>query len=184
MQNFLELVTTRRSIRRFETKPVEDDKMMRVLEAARWTPSWANSQCWEIVAIKDETLLKSIAELLSPKNPATLALAKGPVTLAICAEKKKAGYYKGQQSTKFDDWLMFDLGLLTQNISLAAHAEGLGSVIVGSFQHDKVQELLKVPDNYEVVALLPMGYPDHEPSAPKRREIGDFLHQDAFGTKK
>lgn len=183
MQSFMEVVTTRRSIRRFESRPIEDDKMMRIIEAARWTPSWANSQCWELIAVTEENRLQSLAELVSPKNPATLAIAKGPVTLAICGKKKTSGYYKGQQSTKFDDWLMFDLGLITQTLSLAAHAEGLGSVVVGFFNHDKATELLEVPPDYEVVALLPMGYPDHAPSPPKRREVADFLHNEKFTEK-
>lgn len=183
MQSFMEIVTTRRSIRRFESRPIEDDKMMRILEAARWTPSWANSQCWEIIAVKDEKRLQSLAEMVSPKNPATLAIAKGPVTLVICGKKKQSGYYKGQQSTKFDDWLMFDLGLITQTLSLTAHAEGLGSVVVGFFNHEKAAELLEVPAEYEVVALLPIGYPDHAPSPPKRREVPEFLHNETFSKK-
>lgn len=183
MQSFTELIMARRSIRRFESRPVEKEKLMRILEAARWAPSWANTQCWEVIAVTDKELLRQLAEELSPKNPATLAMAKGPLTLAICGEKRKSGYYKGQQSTKFSDWLMFDLGLMTQTICLAAHAEGLGSVIVGSFQHDNVQKLLAIPEDYEVVALLPIGYPDHAPSAPKRRELGDFVHFDTFGSR-
>jgi nitroreductase len=181
MQSFMEIVTGRRSIRRFESRPIENEKMMRILGAARWTPSWGNTQCWELIVVKDEQLLDSLAEELSPKNPAKLAVAKGPVTLAICAEKKKAGYYNGQQSTELGDWLMFDLGLITQTICLAAHAEGLGSVVVGSFHHDRVRELLGVPEGYEVVALLPMGYPDHAPSPPTRRDVKNFLHYDRFG---
>jgi nitroreductase len=183
MQSFMEIVTARRSIRRFESRPIEDEKMMRILGAARWTPSWANTQCWELIAVKDEKLLQSLAEELSPKNPATLAVAKGPVTLVICAEKNKAGYYNGKPSTTLGDWLMFDLGLITQTICLAAHAEGLGSVVVGAFNHDKVKDILGVPEGYEVAAMLPMGYPAHAPSSPKRRDVKDFLHYDSFGSK-
>lgn len=183
MQSFMETVMARRSIRRFESRAIEDEKLTRILEAARWTPSWANTQCWELVAVENPEVLEQIGAELSPKNPATLAITKGPLTLAICAEKKKSGFYKGVPSTKFDDWLMFDLGLMTQTICLAAHEEGLGSVIVGAFNHDKVKALLGLPEQYEVVALLPMGYPDHAPSPPKRRELSDFLHKEKFGQK-
>ena len=183
MQDFNELVTTRRSIRRFESRPVEEQKLQRILDLARWSPSWANTQCWEIIIVTNESMLQALAEELSPKNPATLAVANGPVTLAICAGKRKSGFYKDQQSTRLGDWLMFDLGLITQTISLAAHAEGLGSVVVGFFRHEKVQQLLEVPENYEVVALMPMGYPAHAPSAPKRRETVDFVHYEKFSGK-
>jgi len=183
MQSFMETAMARRSIRRFESRPIEEDKLTRILEAARWTPSWANTQCWELVAVANPETLERIGAELSPKNPATLAITKGPLTLAICGEKKKSGYYKGTQSTKFDDWLMFDLGLMTQTICLAAHEEGLGSVIVGAFNHDKVNAILEMPEGYEVVALVPLGYPDHAPSPPKRRELSEFVHREKFSQK-
>lgn len=183
MESFTELVMSRRSIRRFAARPVEQEKLARILETARWTPSWGNSQCWEVIVVTDQQLLQRLAEELSPKNPATLAMARAPLTLAICGEKQKSGFYKGQQSTTLGDWLMFDLGLLTQTISLAAHAESLGSVVVGAFRHDRVRELLAVPEGHEVVALLPMGYPDQAPSPPKRREVREFVHYDRFGGK-
>lgn len=183
MQNFVELVMSRRSIRRFADQPVEPEKLARILELARWTPSWANTQCWEIIAITEPELLRRLADELSPKNPATLAMARGPLTLAICGEKKKSGFYKGEQSTELGDWLMFDLGLLTQTISLAAHAEGLGSVVAGYFNHAQVRALLDIPPTHEVVALVPMGYPDHAPSPPKRREVAEFTHYERFGCR-
>lgn len=183
MQSFIDVVTGRRSIRRFESRPMENEKLTAILEAARWTPSWANTQCWEIVVVQDAGLKISLSELLSPKNPATLAVANGPVTLAICAATGKSGFYKGSQSTKFADWFMYDLGLITQTICLTAHELGLGSVIVGLFDHDKTKALLQLPDGYEVTTLVPMGYPDHAPSAPKRREIEQFVHYDRFTLK-
>ena len=57
---------------------------------------------------------------------------------------------------------------------------GLGSVIVGSFDHKAAEELLQVPSGYELVALIPIGYPDNQPSAPKRRSISEFVHYDRF----
>lgn len=183
MQNIVDVVTGRRSIRRFEARTIEEEKLNIILEAARWAPSWANTQCWEIIVVRDTALHKSLTELLSPKNPATLAVANGPVTLAICAATRKSGFYKGEQSTKFADWFMYDLGLITQTICLTAHSLGLGSVIVGHFDHDRTRDLMQLPEGYEVVALLPMGYPDHAPSAPRRRELDEFVHYDRFENK-
>ena len=75
---------------------------------------------------------------------------------------------------------MFDLGLATENLCLAAHDSGLGTVIVGLFDHDKVGEAVKLPDGHEVLVLIPLGYPDQEPKPPKRRERGEFVHYDTF----
>jgi nitroreductase len=75
---------------------------------------------------------------------------------------------------------MYDLGIATQSLCLAAHDLGLGTVIAGLFDHDKAKEILGVPDGYEVVSLIPLGYPAKTPSSPKRREVEEFTHYDTF----
>ncbi|MEJ2724874.1 MAG: nitroreductase family protein, partial [Deltaproteobacteria bacterium] len=88
--------------------------------------------------------------------------------------------YKGEPTTKFGDWFMFDLGLATQSLCLAARNLGLGTVIVGSLDHNKAKEVLGVGDDHEVVVLIPVGYPAKDSTAPKRREISEFTHHDRF----
>jgi nitroreductase len=75
---------------------------------------------------------------------------------------------------------MFDLGIACQSICLTAHALGLGTVVVGLFDHDKAKTVLKVPPGYELVAMIPLGFPAKTPSAPNRREISEFTHQNFF----
>ena len=75
---------------------------------------------------------------------------------------------------------MFDLGIATQNICLTAHDLGLGTVVVGMFDHDRAKEVLKVEEGYEVVAILPMGFPAKDSPVPKRREISEFAHYETF----
>jgi len=121
------------------------------------------------------------AATLPPKgNPAWSAILQAPVVLALCGRLKSSGYYKDQVTTKFGDWFMFDLGIACQTIALAAHALGLGTVVVGLFDHDKARAVLKVPEGYELVALIPVGYPAKISSAPNRREIAEFTHPDTF----
>lgn len=172
-------IFNRRSIRRFQDTPIEPEKMQQVLEAARWAPSWGNLQCCELVVIEDTTMKEKMASLLSAKNPATKAMVKAPVIIAVCGRPGKSGYYKDQQVTRYQHWFLYDVGLVSQNICLKAADLGLGTVIVGSFKHDQAEQLLHVPEGCELVALIPLGYPDHEPPAPKRKEISEFVH---FGT--
>lgn len=174
------MFSERRSIRRYAATEIEDEKLEKVLEAARWAPSWANSQCCEIIVVKDSTLKKQLAAILSRRNPATLAVEHAPAVFAVCGALGKAGFYNGKALTKFADWFMYDLGLATQNICLAAHEQGLGTVIVGAFDHDRAKEILDVPSTHEVVALLPLGYPDHQPPAPKRKSLERLVHHDKF----
>jgi nitroreductase len=78
------------------------------------------------------------------------------------------------------DWFMFDLGVATQNLCLAAHHLNLGTVIVGRFDQDKAKGILGLPDGYEVVTLIPLGYPGKEGRSPGRRELTEFVHHDMF----
>ena len=89
--------------------------------------------------------------------------------------------YKGSAPIKFGDWFMFDLGIMCQTICLAAHAVSLGTVVVGLFDHERAGEIVGLPADHEVVALIPMGYSDQQPSPPKRKEMAEFCHHNIFG---
>lgn len=179
----MEVIKGRRSIRKFEQKAVPDQILERILESVRWSPSWANSQCWEVVVVREEHTKEALVKTLGKTNPAQKAVIQAPVVLGLVARLKSSGYYKGEASTKFGDWFMFDLGIASQSICLAAHALGLGTVIVGSLDHDKAKSVLGVVDDYELVALIPLGYPNKDPKAPGRREVSEFTHEGRFGSR-
>jgi nitroreductase len=84
------------------------------------------------------------------------------------------------QVTRYQHWFLYDLGIISQTLCLAAWEQGLGSVIIGSFDHKGAEALLGVPAGYELVSIIALGYPDHDPPVPKRREIEDFVHYDRF----
>ena len=180
MTDLMEIIKERRSIRKYEEKDISQELVNRVLEAVRWTPSWVNTQCWEIIMVTDQSSKKKLQATISKGNPAAKSIVAAPVILAVCGRLEKSGYYKDKVATKFGDWFMFDLGLATQNLCLMAHHLGLGTVIVGLFDHDRAKQILNVPAGYELVVLIPMGYPAKTPPAPKRREIEEFTHYDKF----
>lgn len=180
MGNFMEVVKGRRSIRNYQDKEIPQEVLDQVLEALRWSPSWANTQCWEVVVVKDPERKQKLQEILSKGNPATRAMMEAPVVLAMCAKRERAGFYHNQATTKFGDWFMFDLGIATQTLCLAAHSLGLGTVVVGLFDHSKAMELVSAPEGCELVALIPLGYPSKVSGAPKRREINEFTHIEKF----
>lgn len=180
MNDMIQLIKTRRSIRKYEDKDITDDMLQALYEAVQYSPSWVNSQCWEIINVTDKDLRVKISETLI-KNPATKAVVEAPILLALCGKQKKSGYYGDHPATKYGDWMMFDLGIATQSLCLAAHSMGLGTVIVGLYEHDKVQELLNVPKGYDQVVLIPVGYPAKEPNVPARRDISEFVHANTFG---
>jgi len=180
MVELMDMIKSRRSIRRYQDKQIPEADFQKILEAVQWSPSWANTQCWEIIVVREAATKEKLKECLTPRNPAAAGLTEAPVVFALCGKLQSAGYYKGQATTKLGDWFMFDLGIATQSLCLTAHSLGLGTVIVGSIEHDKAKAVLGVGEGYEVVALIPVGYPAKDSPAPKRREISEFTHHEKF----
>lgn len=159
----LEAIKSRHSVRRFAGKPVEDEKLMAVLEAARLAPSWANLQCVRFVVVKDPATKRRISELSYvdcffaargyKNNPSQLALAEAPLVLVACALPNQSGDIRGQH------YYMTDVGLAAENLMLAAHDLGLGSVFVSIFDEKELADLLSIPAYISVVGLFPLGYP-------------------------
>jgi nitroreductase len=184
----LEAIKTRRSIRKYKDTPVDDKTLEQVLEAAQWAPSWANTQCWRFVVVRDTTTKSALADTLKSARPgginaAAEAIRQAPLAIVACAERQKSGYYHGEATTeKGDGWLMFDTGLAMQNLVLAAHALGLGTVHVGLFDAKKAESILGVPEGYCVVEMTPLGYPDQEATAPPRKELSEIVFYEKFPT--
>lgn len=176
----LEAISTRRSIRKFSAKPVEKEKIQGLLEAARMAPSWANLQCWRFVVVEDATTKAKISDLsyvesfFAPKgytsNPAQKALAEAPVVIVACGDPLSSGDLRGQQ------YYLADVGIAAENLMLAAHALGLGSVFVGVFDEEQLGELLEIPPGIRIVGLFPVGYPLDEPKAcPPRKALEEIV---------
>jgi nitroreductase len=177
MIDLMPLIQGRRSVRKYEERPVPPETLQQVLKAVRWSPSWANTQCWEVVAVQDPAVKAQLqATLPAQGNPAVKAIVQAPVVLAMCARTRSSGYYKDQAATRFGDWFMYDLGIATQSLCLMAHSLGLGTVVVGLFDHDRARRILQVPEGFELVTMIPLGYPAKSGSAPKRKEAEEFVH--------
>jgi nitroreductase len=179
----MEAIKGRRSIRKYKPDPVPEEVLRTLMEAVRWAPSWANTQCWEVIVVKDPKIKSELATTLPKANPALSSMSDAPLVLILCGKKGVSGFYKGQASTVKGDWLMFDTGLAMQNLCLTAHTLGLGTVIVGFFDHKKAEEILGVPENVEVVAMTPLGYRATEGSVSKRKEISEFVFYEKYPKK-
>lgn len=179
----MEAIKGRRSVRKYKSDPVSDETLKTVLEAVKWAPSWANTQCWEIIVVKDQKLKEELSTALREGNPATASMTEAPILLVLCGKKGVSGCRGGQPVTGKGDWWMFDIGLAMQNLCLAAYAMGLGTVIIGAFNHKKVEEILGLPQNVEVLAMTPLGYPAGTGAAPKRKEVSEFVFYEKYGVK-
>ncbi|MEJ2588802.1 MAG: nitroreductase family protein [Deltaproteobacteria bacterium] len=180
MAELMDVIKGRRSVRKYQEKDIPEESLNRILESVKWAPSWANTQCWEVIVLRDAKLKAHLQEILPKTNPAAKHFSEAPVVLALCGKLERSGYYKNQVTTKYGDWFMFDLGIAAQNICLTAYDLGIGTVIMGIFDHDRIAKELGVPEGYDLVSLIPMGYPTKESAAPKRREVSEFTHYDKF----
>lgn len=178
----LQAAKTRRSIRKYKTTPVDDKTLGLVLEAARWAPSWKNTQCWRFIVVRDSNIKAELANILG-SNRAAEAIRSAPVVIVACAELGKSGYSDGKLATDKGDWYMFDVALAMQNLVLAAHSLGLGTVHVGLFDAKRVESILEVPEGFCVVEMTPLGYPDQEPEARPRKELSELVFYDEFGER-
>jgi nitroreductase len=188
-----EAIKNRRSIRHFKPDTVDEKTVQTVLEAAHWAPSWSNNQCWRFVIICDEKVKSSISDTLTKikidnemiENAGAMAIKQAPLLIVVCAEKGQAGYNTDGTTTtdKGKYWFMFDVALAVENLTLAAHAAGLGTVIIGGFDSIEVEHLLGVPDGFAVVAMTPLGYPEAKGQISPRKKLSEVLYKEQFGRK-
>jgi nitroreductase len=178
--DLMDAIKGRRSVRKYKPDPVPEEALQRIMEAVRWAPSWANTQCWEVLVLKEPKIKSELATTLTKTNPALSSMADAPIVIVLCGKKGVSGFKKGEAATVKGDWLMFDTGTAMQTLCLTAHSLGLGTVVVGMFDHKKAEEILGVSQNTEVVAMTPLGYPAAEGSSPKRKEISTFVFYEKY----
>jgi len=171
----------RRSVRRFSPEPVSEADLARILEAGRMAPSWANTQCWELVVVRDPDRRKALQAAVGERNPAYVGLGEAPVVLVVCGRRGASGFKKGVATTRHGDWMLFDLGLFSGQLTLAAHALGYGTVHVGLFDHAAVEQTLGLLDGVAAVELLPLGRPAGEPpQVTPRRPVAEFVRSETW----
>ncbi len=175
-----EVVKTRRSIRHYKSDDVSNETIREIFELVKMSPSWANTQCWEFIVVRDKDKIKKLSETMPERNPATKAVLQAPVLIVQLAKTGVAGFKKGEAVTDKGDWYMYDSGIAMQTLSLVAHDMGLGTVIIGYFDAKKAKEILEVPEGVEVVAMTPLGYPESTPNAPKRKEVDEFVFYEKY----
>ncbi len=180
----LECIRNRRSVRKFTEEPVSKEDLAKVMEAAQWAPSWVNFQAWRFIVVEDPAKKEALKETLLHANPAAKAMTLAPVLIVLIGERGKSGQYGETFATDKGDWYMFDLGIASQNIALAAHALGLGTVTVGAMNHEKASRILDVPEGFEVVAILPLGHPAFAPKEPPRKSLEEIVTFETFGGEK
>lgn len=174
----LECITSRRSIRKFNAQPVKQEIVEQIVQKAAFAPSWKNTQTVRYNLILDAEKKQMIADryvLGFTWNQHTITDA--PALMVISTVTGRSGYEKdGTFSTsQGTHWQSFDAGIATQTFCLAAHAMGLGSVVMGIFDENGIAETIDLPSDEKVAALVALGWPEGTHNAPKRKSIEELL---------
>ncbi len=166
----IECIMTRRSIRKFTSQPVSDEQVKTLLHAGMYAPSAKNGQPWHFIVSRDHTILDRIPEF----HPNAGMVTQASLAIIVCGDVTVAARPEG--------W-MVDCAAATQNIVLAAHALGLGTVWVGLFpvkeRVDGIRKLFALPGNIQPLSLIPIGYPDENPPTPDRL-MPERIHHDTW----
>lgn len=178
----MELITAikeRRSIRKFQDKKIPRELLEEIVNISAYAPSWKNTQVARYVIVDDEATIKALAneEVVYGFKGNIAALEDAAAVLILTYVKGRSGYDRdGSFSTeKGDRWQMFDAGIAAQTFCLVAHEKGLGTVIQGYFDEVDIRKIVELPEDQEIAALIPMGYPDIEPDAPPRKDASKLL---------
>lgn len=191
IEQYLELLKRRRTIRRFKPDPVPQEYLEKVLDAGRLAPSGANSQPWDFLVVREEKLREQISELFARHHEASKQVdsfpftgtgntKSAPVIIVICADSrfKRAYPFTGRPDTTY----VISVAAAVEHMHLAAAALGLASSwrSVGLPVEQGLKKLLNIPDFYDIFELIPLGFPDIEPRACYRRPLEEMVHYDRF----
>jgi len=164
-------IRTRKSVRSFLDRPVEQEKLQRVLDAARMAPSARNRQEWRFVVVTEQETRRRLADAASGQA----FVAEAPVVLVGCAETDQHQMRCGHKC------FPIDVAIAMDHLSLAAVAEGLGTCWIGAFSAEEVRSVLGIPSEIEVVELMPVGYPaDPAPVEKNRLSLDTITRQERW----
>ena len=178
--DFLSLVKNRQSDRAYLDKPVEQEKLLNCLEAARLAPSACNSQPWTFIIVNDADLKNKVAEAtantLLPLNHFT---KQAPIHVVIVQESAKLVTKIGG-AIKDKEYPLIDIGIAAEHFCLQAASEGLGTCILGWFNEKKIRKLLKIPSNKRPLLIITLGYPAKPTREKKRKDFNEIVRYNSY----
>src|ERR1035437_624516 len=176
----LDLIISRQSDRKYSDKPVEKEKLDRIVEAGRMAPSACNAQPWKFIVVTEHELVLKIAEAASAKLIGMNSfVAQAPVILVIVREKPNMSSKVGA-TIKNKDYSLIDIGIATENICLQAKAEGIGSCIIGWFDEKQLRKLLGIPRSKRVELIITLGYSLSEQREKRRKPAGETVSYNKY----
>jgi nitroreductase len=163
--DFLELATSRYSVRSYESRPVEQEKLDRILEAVRLAPSGTNRQPWRFVVVRDPEIRRQLVPACANQH----FIAQAPLVIAgvgLTPDRVMHCEIPGDP---------VDVAIAMEHLALAAVAEGLGTCWIGAFYQDQVRRVLGIPESVKIVELMTLGYPADTPRPKSRKPLSEIV---------
>ena len=171
-------IKERRSIRKYKNEKVDRKLMEEIVDAARWSPSWANFQVARYTLVDNEEIIKKLATdgvKGFTYNIQTLENAKGVAILSFVKGKSGKLDETTYATNKGDVWEVFDSGIACQTFCLAAHAKGIGTCIFGVIDDESISKIVGLPEGETVASIITYGYPDETPAPTGRKAVSEIM---------
>ena len=165
----MEAIQARHSVRHYSSRPVEEEKLQQILEAGRLAPSAKNEQAWRFVVVTDPELRKGMMAACQNYT----FVGEAPVILAICSDHI-SNMRCGQPARTVD------CSIALSFMMLEATELGLGTCWIGAFEEEKVRSLLKVPSDFQIIAVAPLGYPEGKVDSHPRRPLEEIVVRESW----
>jgi len=176
--DIIEALLERRSVRKFKETPVPREVFEQIVELARYAPSWTNSQTPRYTIIDDKALMEEIANNgVSGFVYNQDALKNSPAVCILSYVTGQSGKLDkyGIETEETSKWEIFDAGIACQAFTLAAYAKGVATCIFGVIDEVNIKQIINLPEDEEVAALIVCGYELEHPKAPSRKEVSEIL---------
>jgi len=165
----MEAIQGRRSIRSYSDKPIEQEKITAVMEAARLAPSARNRQKWKFIVVTDSEVKDKLLDACNGQP----FIKQAPAAIIACGEEP--GIMSCGQPVE-----VIDSSIALSFVMLKAFEEGLGTCWLGNFNQEKVKAVANIPDDVVVVAVTPLGYPLDIPDARPRKEFDEVISYNKY----
>ncbi len=164
--SLVDIIISRRSIRRYEKREVPENILSKILEAGRQAPSANNRQPWRFIIVTDEEIKKKLS-----RGRWNRFIKDSAFTIVGC------GYIGDSYGKR---WSTIDTTIALQNMVIAAWSLGIGSCWIGDFREEEVRRLLNIPDEWKVIALISFGYPAEKPSNVWKKPLSEIVSYNSF----
>lgn len=157
-KEMLEMILRRQSDRKYSSKPIEVEKLERIIEAGRMAPSACNAQPWKFIIVTEPMVIQQLAEAATEKLTGMNSFVSQAKALFVIVRENPNLSSKIGSSIKRKDYSHIDIGIASENICLQATAEGIGSCLIGWFDEKKVRKILEIPASKRVELIITLGY--------------------------